>query len=328
MASIGSSHSISHSPIDVPTLRYLVFSGGGTRGLSYVGALDALQRRGLDFARRGVLLGTAGTSIGSLIACLVAAGFSAEELTHTFCALDMSSLFSFNLALILLRFGLDDSGRLMAFIDAQLHRKLGSAGGGAQRWTLADMRARTGVDLVVVATDLARDVPVYLRAASHPRLAVSEAVAASMAIPPVFAPISVGSQLMVDGGLADNFPLQLFPASQTLGMRVHWTSAFTLDTLDQYFSRVAYCALSASEAAQWSRLPAEAKARTVEINTGNIQTVELRLDDAEKHRVIASGKEAVDQFFERAAAAHGRRHGSPGAARPENAGGDADRARV
>jgi NTE family protein len=283
--------------LDVTTLRYLVFSGGGTRGLSYVGALAALQRRGLHIARRGVLLGTAGTSIGSLIACLVAAGFSAEELTHTFCALDMSSLFSFNLALILLRFGLDDSGRLMAFIDAQLHKKLGPGAAG-QRWTLADMRARTGVDLVVVATDLARDVPVYLRAASHPRLPVSEAVAASMAIPPVFAPISVGSQLMVDGGLADNFPMQLFPAAQTLGMRVHWTSAFKLDTIDQYFSRVAYCALSASEAAQWSRLPAEARARTVEINTGNIQTVELRLDDAEKQMVIAAGRDAVEAFFE------------------------------
>ena len=285
--------------IDIHALRYLVFSGGGTRGLSYVGALGALQRRGLEFARRGVLLGTAGTSIGSLIACLVAAGFNAQELTHTFCALDMASLFSFNLALILLRFGLDDSSRLMAFINAQLDKKLGAAPGG-ERWTLAELRARTGVDLVVVATDLARDVPVYLRAASHPRLAVSEAVAASMAIPPVFAPISVGAALMVDGGLADNFPLQLFPAAQTLGMRVHWTSAFKLDTIDQYFSRVAYCALSASEAAQWSRLPPEAKARTVEINTGNIQTVELRLDDAEKQVVIASGNDAVEQFFERA----------------------------
>lgn len=51
-----------------------VFEGGGAKGLAHVGALRALEERGFRF--RAV----AGTSIGAIIASLVAAGFKSEEL--------------------------------------------------------------------------------------------------------------------------------------------------------------------------------------------------------------------------------------------------------
>lgn len=51
-----------------------VFEGGGARGFAHVGALRATERRGLSF--RAV----AGTSIGAIIAALVAAGYRSEEL--------------------------------------------------------------------------------------------------------------------------------------------------------------------------------------------------------------------------------------------------------
>ncbi|TGR10472.1 hypothetical protein EN833_13125 [Mesorhizobium sp. M4B.F.Ca.ET.190.01.1.1] len=51
-----------------------VFEGGGAKGLAHVGALRAAEQRGFQF--RAV----AGTSIGAMIAALVAAGFKSEEL--------------------------------------------------------------------------------------------------------------------------------------------------------------------------------------------------------------------------------------------------------
>lgn len=51
-----------------------VFEGGGARGFAHVGALRATERRGLSF--RAV----AGTSIGAIIAALVAAGYRSDEL--------------------------------------------------------------------------------------------------------------------------------------------------------------------------------------------------------------------------------------------------------
>lgn len=53
---------------------FLALQGGGAKGIVHVGALAAIE--GLDFDIRGV----AGTSAGSMVAALVAAGYKAEEL--------------------------------------------------------------------------------------------------------------------------------------------------------------------------------------------------------------------------------------------------------
>ena len=51
-----------------------VFSGGGIKGLALIGAYEAIESKGFTFKR------LAGTSAGSIIAGLVAAGYSSQEL--------------------------------------------------------------------------------------------------------------------------------------------------------------------------------------------------------------------------------------------------------
>ncbi|KAF0811379.1 hypothetical protein IGB42_04145 [Andreprevotia sp. IGB-42] len=53
---------------------YLAFQGGGARGIAHIGGLAAINDLGLGIA------GVAGTSAGAIIAALIAAGYSAQEL--------------------------------------------------------------------------------------------------------------------------------------------------------------------------------------------------------------------------------------------------------
>src|SRR2546423_530602 len=53
---------------------FVALAGGGAKGLIHVGALRALEDRGVDF------WGLAGTSAGAIVAALKAAGFSSREL--------------------------------------------------------------------------------------------------------------------------------------------------------------------------------------------------------------------------------------------------------
>jgi NTE family protein len=53
---------------------YAAFEGGGARGYAHVGALQASEERGIKFE------GVAGTSIGAVVAALVAAGYTGSEL--------------------------------------------------------------------------------------------------------------------------------------------------------------------------------------------------------------------------------------------------------
>ncbi len=53
---------------------FAIFEGGGAKGLAHIGALKALEGRKVN------LLGVAGTSAGAIVAALVAAGWTADEL--------------------------------------------------------------------------------------------------------------------------------------------------------------------------------------------------------------------------------------------------------
>ena len=56
------------------TACFAIFEGGGAKGLAHVGAMKAAEEAHLEF------VGVAGASAGSIVAALVAAGFSADQL--------------------------------------------------------------------------------------------------------------------------------------------------------------------------------------------------------------------------------------------------------
>ncbi|MEV5057868.1 patatin-like phospholipase family protein [Agrobacterium radiobacter] len=64
---------------------FVAFAGGGAKALIHLGALRALEAKGVDFR------GLSGTSAGALVATLKASGFSADELLNP---LDKSSVIS------------------------------------------------------------------------------------------------------------------------------------------------------------------------------------------------------------------------------------------
>ncbi|KVW79758.1 hypothetical protein WL00_30850 [Burkholderia cepacia] len=60
-----------------PDPSFLVFQGGGAKGIVHVGALAAVEDLGIE------IKGVAGTSAGAMIAALVAAGFTSKEMLDT-----------------------------------------------------------------------------------------------------------------------------------------------------------------------------------------------------------------------------------------------------
>jgi predicted acylesterase/phospholipase RssA len=119
-----------------------------------------------------------------------------------------------------------------------------------------------------------------------------------MAIPPVFCPFKHNGQTLVDGGFVDNFPMALFPSEMTVGFRTQWNIGFSLDGFEQYFGRLCYCAMAASEAAMWEKLPDDTKARIITIPTGDVTTIDLRLTESEKEQIVRTGAAAkLDAVF-------------------------------
>lgn len=267
--------------------KYVVFSGGGQRGLAYAGAIAALDEVYSINLSKG-LHGAAGTSIGAMFALFMVLNLDCREVEREIQDADMHSLLTMNVGMLLTRYGLDDGQRLESRINSLIYRFTGLTSP-----SLSELHAHTRRAFTCVACDVCTNKPFYLSAAATPEMSAAKAVAISMAIPPVFCPTRYKDKVLVDGGFVDNFPVHLFPLHETLGLRVNWTCGFSMDSMDKYFGRVAYCALAASEEALYNRLTQEQRARILVIEVGDISTFDLRLSDHEKRVIQDIGKTAL-----------------------------------
>ncbi len=73
--------------VDTDDVRYLIFEGGGGKGIAYLGVAEALEKLGILTYDNGKLdtnkiYGLAGTSVGSITATLLACGYNSRQLDY------------------------------------------------------------------------------------------------------------------------------------------------------------------------------------------------------------------------------------------------------
>ena len=175
----------------------LALGSGGANGLAHIPMLEVFDELGI------VPKIIAGTSIGAVIGALYASGLSGSDLRRL--ALDfasedkhiMSTLIQGNMGLSLLdliRPDLDNGGLLdsQGFLDF-LHEKIRVS-------TFEEL----AIPLMVVAADYWKREQVVLDQGQ-----LIPAIKASMAVPGLFAPVSVNGRLLVDGGTVNPLPFDL-----------------------------------------------------------------------------------------------------------------------
>jgi NTE family protein len=156
----------------------LALGGGAARGFAHIGVIQVLEESGI----RPDLV--AGTSAGSLVAALYAAGRSGVELAVLADAMDET-----------------------AFADWAFPGR-GLIRGEALAKFVRDKTRGLEIDrmrlpLGIVATDLDSGEPILFR-----RGDTGTAVRASSAVPAVFQPVKIGSREYVDGGLSAPVPVR------------------------------------------------------------------------------------------------------------------------
>lgn len=263
---------------------YGIFEGGGAKGLAHVGALNAAETRGIRF--RGVAGASAGAIVASLIAVgyrstdlfdpqrpddasmifgsdflrffgpdwpafeafLGDAASLANHPLPPWAWLELPFFYVRNwptLRRLKKQLGAFSTTALQHTLDQWLRSKLGKAGDDPVRF--ADL----GEDcpLKIVATDISRQRLIVFSRADCPRHEVAKAVAASICLPYVFAPVRIdlddfddprqrgetpGRQVLaVDGGLLSNFPAWLFDRERARSRQALPTLGFRLVARDE-----------------------------------------------------------------------------------------------
>jgi predicted acylesterase/phospholipase RssA len=164
----------------------LVLGGGGARGFAHLGVLRALAEADVPIDWVG------GTSVGAIIAALVARRLGPGE-ALALCREHFSSLRDPTLPVVSLL-----AGRR---IRGKLERVFGDA-------AIEDLP----LPFLCVSTNLSRAAQ-----AVHERGPLARAIRASIALPGVLPPVSVGDDLHVDGGLVNNLPIDVMAAKPEIG---------------------------------------------------------------------------------------------------------------
>lgn len=174
-----------------------VLSGGGARGALQVGALRALLEAGLQ---PDVLVGT---SIGAANAAFLAwQGVNQEgvrELVKVWRDASLTDLLPSNYLWLTVRrlFNRPDPYSSHRMRDFCVHHRL------TPDLCFQDIQ---GVELLLVAADLNSGRPILY--GLDPSESVLEGVLASTALPPWVTPIHKEGQLLVDGGVVSNLPIE------------------------------------------------------------------------------------------------------------------------
>ena len=191
----------------------LVLSGGGARGAAHAGVIQVLEELHVPVDL------VVGTSMGAIVGGLYASGLTGDELLEVIETADWSDLFldrpprrdrSF-------RRKSDDVGFLVDFDVGVRADGLVFPQGlvQGQKLELALRRLVLPVSTVpdfdqlpipfrAVATDIVNGEMVVLESGD-----IASAMRASMSAPGVFKPVRIDDRLLVDGGIANNLPIQL-----------------------------------------------------------------------------------------------------------------------
>lgn len=191
----------------------LVLSGGGAKGMAHIGALKVLERAGIPIDI------ITGTSMGSILGGLYATGKDAQTLDSIVRVQDWATVLSDRDDLS--RMSLHERKKQNTYVytrSIQLHKQDAVTGGGFVRgknigWLFQKLTSpytdsidfnTLPIPFACVATNMVDNTEYVFHSG-----VLGQAMRASMSIPGAFSPVRMGDMVLVDGGLRNNFPVDV-----------------------------------------------------------------------------------------------------------------------
>jgi NTE family protein len=198
------------SPTDRPKIG-LVLSGGGAKGMAHVGVIRAMEKAGIrpDFV--------VGTSMGSVVGGLYAMGYSADELEQIIRGIDWDLIISNRMSFETVAFEEKEYYNRYLLEFPIRNRKISLPSGLIEGQMLSEVlhyytwparKYRNFDEFPIpfrcIATDISTGKPIIFKEGY-----LHDALRSSIAIPTAFTAFQLDSTMVVDGGVVNNFPVDV-----------------------------------------------------------------------------------------------------------------------
>jgi len=321
----------------------LALEGGGIRGIAYGGALKELEAQHILPDIKCV----AGTSAGAIQAAMLAVGYTPDEITAiTFKTPiqqfnDGKFIFFGGANRLFKQYRWYRGDKVTNWIGTLLKEKTGKAD-----ITFAELHQLTSKnnfrDLYVTGTNLTDQRLMVFSYETSPDMQVKHAVRISISVPLYYRAVLLDQEghvvtkpkkeqdvdVLVDGGVLANFPLDVFdqeryligrpPAAtdydsasrfynpQTLGLRLERQEQITYNTkqpglapykIEKFGDYMGAFYNVVKETLSGQRLAPQDVARTISVSTAGFSPRVRKLTEAEKTALLASGRKGVQAFI-------------------------------
>ncbi len=272
-----------------------LFGGGAIRGVSYIGAIKAMEELELEIDTFG------GSSVGSIIAALLAVGYTAEELKQIFIKVNFELFKDISIGI----------GPLFAISKGEVFldwvRELIETKFYGDKYKKGANKAVTFKDiaknLVIITTDLSNFECKEFSRFETPDYEIASAIRISSCMPGLMKPIEYNNTLLVDGDLQKSYPMWklsknlLNENDRILEFRLEGDYDKNNISGIDYANAVYSCMTAMSTAFITSIYENNDKFDYIVLNTGDIVIVDFNMSEAKRNELIQSGYEQTMQYF-------------------------------
>ena len=208
----------------------LCFSGGGVKGLSFVGALEKLIESKIINLEDITLF--VGTSAGAMLSFLLNLGWSIKEIKDFIINFNFSKLIGEIDSINFFEyFGIENGDRLkllfIKFLESKFDKK---------DITFKELFDLTNKKLIIIGTNLTQSCEKVFSVDETPDFSIIIALRISCSIPIIFLPVEYNKEFYVDGGIVNNFPINYCSKKSTLGFYVKNCNTNIIDSVESLIS--------------------------------------------------------------------------------------------
>lgn len=190
----------------------ICFAGGGIKGVAHIGALKALEEENIKFDY------IAGTSSGSIVACLYSVGYNSDEIYEIFKKyinkinyFEIKNIIKLISGILIKRkiiiTGLNSGKKIEKLINKECVKKeINNINQINKKLLIPCVNLKTG-DVYIFSSIKNRNRKEYSDNIIYKNnINIGKAVRASCSYPGVFSPCIIEDNYMVDGGIRENVP--------------------------------------------------------------------------------------------------------------------------
>lgn len=275
---------------------FIIFGGGGIRGISYCGAYKALKEKKINYT------GLAGSSVGAVFASLLSVGYNEDEIFEIMSTNVINLFRDINID-FKKDIGFSKGNVFLELIREKIEKKFYKDDykkGSMPPVKFKDINKK----LVIFSVDLTDMKYVEFSSAKTPDFEIAKAVRASVSMPGLFTPYELDEKLYVDGDLLKAIPL--WRVSDTIKNLDERIIEFRLEDNEtskriensiEYINRVynAICGFATDYIIDLYQ--EKDKFDYIKINTPDISVVDFLLPKEKKENLIKMGYKATSEYF-------------------------------